>query len=206
MPTHYLPTIRPDLSDRLLWWIAAVASYFLIVGVASMIVAASRRNTFGLTEKNRRDQFAGFGLGVVKGLIIAAFAVAGIQEHGEPYLAKVDWAQDQTKRSVAWEWSEKYQPAWKIWTSQPVQLFVSHVQKNGLNPPVKGEKPVKESAEPAEKPVQTASRTPKLAPPRHGWPADRVRQPAARPRSAGRATPERPLEARLREVTRAVSF
>lgn len=167
---QYLPTIRPDLADRLLWWIAAIASYFLIVGVASMIVAVSRRNTFGLTEKNRGDQFAGFGLGVMKGLIIAAFAMAGLQKYGEPFLARADWAQDQTKRSVAWEWSEKYQPARKIWASQPVQQLVTHVQKHGLTPPVKGEGPVKDSGEPVEKSVQTASRTPRLSLPGAGGP------------------------------------
>ena len=160
---HYLPTIRPDLADRLLWWVAAITSYFLIVGVASMIVAVSRRNTFGLTEKNRSDQFAGFGLGVMKGLIIAAFAVAGLQKHGEPLLARADWAQDQTKRSVAWEWCEKYQPARQIWKSQPVQQFVTHVQKHGLTPPTKGEGSVKDPGEPVEKSVQAASRTPRLS-------------------------------------------
>jgi uncharacterized membrane protein required for colicin V production len=158
---HYLPTIRPDLSDRLLWWIAAVASYFLIVGVASLIVAVSRRNTFGLTEKNRSDQFAGFGLGVVKGLIVASFAVAGLQKYGESTITRVDWVHDQTKQSYSWEWNEKYQPARKIWASQPVQLFVSHVQKHGLTPPPKGEGPARDAGE-TEKPVQTASRTPKL--------------------------------------------
>jgi uncharacterized membrane protein required for colicin V production len=161
---QYLPTIRADLSERLLWWVAAIACYFLIVGVASLIVAVSRRNTFGLPEKNRSDQFAGFGFGVVKGLVVAAFLVGALHKYAQPYVARVDWAASQTKESVAWSWSEKYQPAAKIWDSQPVQLFVAHVQKYGLNAPPKGDPSAPQSAE-AEKPVQTASRTPTLTVP-----------------------------------------
>lgn len=161
---QYLPTIRPDLSDRILWWVALVASYFVITGVASLAAAVSRRNTFGVPEKNRSDQFAGFGLGVLKGLIVASFVVAGLQRYGDTMLHKVDWAEGQTKESMAWEWSSKYQPAQKIWESQPVQHFVRHVQRNGLNPPLRGEHPEKEAAE-AEAPLQTASRAPKLVVP-----------------------------------------
>jgi uncharacterized membrane protein required for colicin V production len=157
---HYLPSIRAELADRLLWWAAAVTCYFLIVGVASMLMAASRRNTFGLTEKNRSDQFAGFGLGVLKGLIVASFLMASLQKYSPVYFDRIDWARGQTKESYAWEWGEKYQPAQKIWTSQPVQLFVAHVQKYGLSAPAKagsGSEP-----EEPEKPVQTASRAPTL--------------------------------------------
>jgi uncharacterized membrane protein required for colicin V production len=157
---QYLPTIRADLADRLLWWVAAVACYFLIVGVASLIVAVSRRNTFGLREKNRSDQFAGFGFGAVKGLVVAAFLVGALQKYAEPMMARFDWAASQTKESVAWSWNEKYQPATKIWDSQPVQHFVTHVQKNGLNAPPKGD-----ASTGSEKPLQTASRTPTLTVP-----------------------------------------
>jgi len=158
---QHLPTVRADLSDRLLWWVMAVACYFLFSGLASLIVAISRRNSFGLEEKNRSDQFAGLGLGLVKGVIVAAFALSGLQTYGEPAFSKLDWAQSQTKESMAWDWGQKYQPARRLWTSQPVQQFVSHVQKNGLNPPAAV--PTRGAGEEdVEKPVQTASRIPRL--------------------------------------------
>src|SRR5262245_59554441 len=55
----YLPAMRPDLVDRILWWTAVVVSYFVIVGGASLLVAATRRRAYGLDEPNRSDQFAG---------------------------------------------------------------------------------------------------------------------------------------------------
>jgi len=174
---QYLPTIRADLSDRLLWWVSAILCYLLFVGVANLIISVSRRNTFGIPEKKRGDQFAGFGFGVVKGLIVAAFLVSALQKHAQPSIARIDWADAQAKESVVWGWSEKYQPAAKIWESQPVQLFVAHVQKYGLTPPPKADTATARAGD-SEKPVQTASRAPKLSlPGTHGGPpvaADRT--------------------------------
>lgn len=178
---QYLPSVRADLSDRLSWWVAGVVSYFVIVGVASLVVAASRRNDFGLPEKNRSDQFAGFGLGLLKGLLVASFLLAGVQRYGEVYVHRIDWAEAQTKESMAWKWSAQYQPARRIWDSEPVQLFVRHVQKNGLNPPastpVPATRPEKETAEAEDEsgagpkaPLKTASRSPKLVLPGIGGP------------------------------------
>lgn len=158
----YLPTIRPDLIDRLLWWASAVLSYFLIVGVASLIVAFSRRQPHGLEEANRTDQFAGLGLGVMKGALVAAFLVAGLERYGTPYLAKASWAEDQIKESTAWAWNLKYRPASKAWNSPPVQEFIAHVKKMGLNTPSATSSVPKAEAEP---PLQTASRSPALAVP-----------------------------------------
>jgi uncharacterized membrane protein required for colicin V production len=156
------PSIRPEVLDRILWWGAAVASYFLLVGVTGMVVSVSRRQTFGVAEPNRGDQFAGFGLGVIKGLIVASFVVAGLHRYAEPQLVQVTWAEDQKRESFAWSWNEQYHPAARIWSAPPVQHFVQHVQKMGLlNVPAKG-KPDADAETPAEKPVQTASRTPKL--------------------------------------------
>src|SRR5262245_50581505 len=110
-----LPTMRPELFDRMLWWVSAVVGYFAIVGVASLLVAVSRRQTFGLAEPNRGDQFAGFGLGFLKGLVFASFVVAGLQKYGGEQIAKIDWAEVQKKESFAWMWHEQYRPAAKIW-------------------------------------------------------------------------------------------
>ncbi len=63
----YLPTIRPELLDRLLWWLAAILCYVVTVGLASLAVKMARRRPFGEVEQNRTDQFAGFLLGGIKG-------------------------------------------------------------------------------------------------------------------------------------------
>src|SRR4051812_30165476 len=68
----YLPTMRPDLVDRLLWWSSAVISYVVLVGLATLIVKLYRRQPFGIEERNRTDQLAGMILGAAKGLVIAA--------------------------------------------------------------------------------------------------------------------------------------
>src|SRR5262249_32293416 len=127
-----LPTMRPELLDRMLWWASAVVGYFVIVGVAGLLVAVSRRQTFGLAEPDGGDQFAGFGLGMLKGLVIASFVVAGLQKYGVEQITKVEWAEAQKKESFAWMWHERYQPAAKIWSAPPVQNFVNHIQKMGL--------------------------------------------------------------------------
>ncbi|MGE3818257.1 MAG: CvpA family protein [Isosphaeraceae bacterium] len=176
----YLPTIRPDLVDRLLWWASAAVCYFVIVGVVSLAFAVSRRQPHGLEESNRSDQFAGLGLGVLKGTILAAFLLAGLQRYATPYLPKVTWVQEQVKDSAVWAWSLKYRPAEKIWNSPPVQEFVTHVKKMGMNPPEApkteavgaeaqaGTEPTTPKAE-ADRPVQTASRTPQLTVPSGSW-------------------------------------
>src|SRR4051794_5163117 len=50
---EYLPTIRADISGRLMWWVAAIVCYFVFAGVASLAAGVARKNTFGLVEKNR---------------------------------------------------------------------------------------------------------------------------------------------------------
>jgi len=153
---EYLPSIRPEWLDRLLFWVAAAVSYFLIVGIVSMIVAVSRKRTFSLDEPNRGDNFAGFGLGVAKGLLASSFLVAGLHKYGESQFDKVAWADEQIKSSYAWKWHEEYHPAAKIWDSVPVQRLVNHVQKNGLPAPGNSQSDKPE-------PVRTAARTPKLS-------------------------------------------
>jgi uncharacterized membrane protein required for colicin V production len=158
---EYLATIRPDLLDRLIWWAAAVLAYFVIVAVGSLAVGIGRKNTFGLNEANRGDQFAGFGLGLIKGLILASFLVAGVQRRAQPLMAQLPWAQEQIKESTAWHWHEQYRPADQIWSAPPVQQFVGQIQKNGLLKTPPAHKPKSEAE--ISKPVQTASRVPKLA-------------------------------------------
>src|SRR5436305_391714 len=75
------PAIRPELLNRILFWACAAVCYFLIVGVSSVVVGMSRRKNFGLEEPNRGDDFAGFGLGVVKGLIVSSFLVSSLHKY-----------------------------------------------------------------------------------------------------------------------------
>src|SRR3954454_19736262 len=64
----HLPSVRPELVDRLLWWSSAAVSYIVLVGFATVVYRLSRRQPFGIAEPNRNDQFAGFALGALKGV------------------------------------------------------------------------------------------------------------------------------------------
>src|SRR4051812_14035103 len=46
---QYLPSIRPELLDRLLWWTGAIACYVVSVGLATLAVKMARRRPFGET-------------------------------------------------------------------------------------------------------------------------------------------------------------
>ena len=98
----YLSTIQPDLVDRLLWWVSAVATYIVLVGVAMLVIKMTRRPEIpGISRSGRNDQFAGFLLGSAKGLLIAAFLAAGILKYGSEPIETVSWAQEQVKASWA---------------------------------------------------------------------------------------------------------
>ena len=156
----YLPTIRPDLVDRMLWWSSSIVSYVVLVGLATLIVKLYHRQPFGLAEPGRTDQFAGLLLGMAKGLIVAAFLAAGIQKYAIGSLKSVPFADEQTRTSTVLLWSERYRPVARMWSLPPVQSFVAHVQRMGLN------SPTEKTTDP--EPVQTASRTPRLQLPTPG--------------------------------------
>ena len=123
------------LNDRILWWVSAVVTWLVLEGVARLIVKMTRRPEIpGISQSGRNDQFAGFFLGAAKGLLIAAFLAAGIQNYALEQMKNVSWAEDQAKASWALKWNETYQPARKIWASQPVRHFVKHIQRMGLPP------------------------------------------------------------------------
>jgi len=150
----YLPTIRPELIDRMLWWSSAVAAYVLLVGVATVAVKLYRRHPYGLIEPNRADQLGGLMLGGVKGVVVAALVVAGIQKYALVHLKAMPSAQEQVNTSRSIHWNERYQPVARVWATQPVQHFVNQVRRMGLNAPA--ETPKETAA------VQMSSRTPKL--------------------------------------------
>ena len=132
----YLPTIQPELVDRLLWWVSAVVAYVVLVGVASLVIKMTRRPEIpGIAQSGRNDQFAGFMLGATKGLLVAAFATAGIQKYAMEQVKTVAWAEEQVKTSWALKWSETYRPVPRIWSSRPVQHFVNYIERMGLRKP-----------------------------------------------------------------------
>ena len=158
----YLASVRPDVVDRLLWWVSATTAYFVLVGFASLALSRSKRQSaLGIDDANRSDQFAGLGLGLTKGVITACFLVGALEKFGEPYLDKVPYGPEQSKESHAWDWNKRFHPASRIWHTKPVREFVRYVQKMGLNGPA-GSEDADDRSEP-DKPVQTASRTPKLS-------------------------------------------
>lgn len=132
----HLSSIQPDLIDRILWWTAAAISYFVLVGIAlSIAKMANRPEPPGAPKGGRNDQFAGFLLGGVKGLLIAVFLTAGIEKYALERLKTMPWAAEQTSGSYALKWNDQYHPAPRIWQSQPVQELVMRVRRMGLQGP-----------------------------------------------------------------------
>ncbi len=163
----YLTTIRASLLDRMLWWASASATYLVAVGVAGLIVKLYRKRPYGEPEPNRLDQFAGFLAGSAKGVITAAFLVAALEKNALTYIRQVSWAEEQARTSNALVWNQQYQPAERIWTAQPVQVFVAQVRRMGLDggpehPGTPGEKA--DAVLPASAPAAQAStaRSPRL--------------------------------------------
>jgi uncharacterized membrane protein required for colicin V production len=156
----YLPTIRPDLVDRLLWWVAAVTSYVVLVGVATLVIKMTRRPEIpGIAQAGRNDQFAGFMLGAAKGLLVATFATAGIQKYAMDQLKAVSFADEQVKTSWAFKWSETYRPVPRVWSSRPVQHFVNYIERMGLQKPGEPSQSLESSDVDGEAPtLRTASR------------------------------------------------
>jgi uncharacterized membrane protein required for colicin V production len=156
----YLPTIQPELIDRLLWWVAAILAYVVLVGVATLVVKMTRRPEIpGIAQSSRNDQFAGFMLGATKGLLAAACATAGLQKYGMEQVKTVAWAEEQVQSSWALKWTDTYQPVPRIWSSRPVQHFVNYVEQMGLRKPGQpSQSPADDEAEAEDPPVRTASR------------------------------------------------
>lgn len=163
----YLPSMKTDLLDRLLWWVGAVVCYVVTVGLASLAIKMARRRPFGEVEPNRTDQFAGFLLGGVKGTVVVAFLVAALQRHAVDRVKGIDWAEEQAQGSYALKWNAEYRPAERVWTSVPVQHLIAEIRRKGLLAPGEAAPSTEE-----EKPLQAAA-TP--GPPRLGLPVPKSR-------------------------------
>jgi uncharacterized membrane protein required for colicin V production len=160
----HLPSVRPDLVDRLLWWSAAALAYVVLVGIATSTYKLSRRQTIGLTEPNRNDQLSGFALGALKGLIVAMFLMDGLQKYALERVRGIAWAEQQARTSHGMKWNATYAPVAKIWASPPVKHFVEHVQRGGLRSPEPS------AARPEPRSLQAASgQPPRLLIPSPSW-------------------------------------
>lgn len=155
----YLQSVRADVIDRLLWWACAVVTYLALVGIAALIIKITRRPEIpGMPQSGRNDQFAGFFLGIVKGVLIASFVAAGIQNYAMDQVKTVSWGEEQVKASWALKWNEAYQPARKVWASRPVRHFVDHIKRMGLLDPEEASATSPGDEIGTDPPVRTASR------------------------------------------------
>jgi hypothetical protein len=156
-----LPKVDPALMDRMLWWASAVASYVVVVGLATLAIKLTRRpDPSGNPETRRDDQVAGFLLGAAKGAVVAVFLTAAVEKYGLEAARKSEWAGRQVEHSRALVWNQKYQPVPKIWDSPPVRRFVEHIRRNGLGPIPVAAPPADEVAE--LRPENGARRPPRL--------------------------------------------
>ena len=129
-----IPSIRPELLDKLLWWSAAVGAFVVASGIAGWIVRA-RRERYRDFDRGNGDSGAGFLVGAAKGLIAASFLAAGIETYSATYLKGVPWAAEQVEKSQAMAFARSYHPADRLWSSAPVRLFVAHVRRAGIEMP-----------------------------------------------------------------------
>jgi uncharacterized membrane protein required for colicin V production len=156
----YLPTIQPELVDRLLWWVSAGVAYVVLVGATTLALKMTRRPEIPgvLPQRRRNDQFAGFLLGTAKGLLIAAFLAAVIQKYALKQIETIPWAEEQVRSSWALRWDNQYRPASRIWHSVPVRHLVNHVHRMGLQGAAES-LPLDPTESKGRPVVQTASRT-----------------------------------------------
>jgi uncharacterized membrane protein required for colicin V production len=187
----HLATIKPETIDLILWWVSWALTYIVLVAVASLVVKMTRRPEIpGISQSGHNDQFAGFFLGALKGLVAASFMTAGIQNYGLERAKNVSWADDQAKASWALRWNETYQPAHKIWASKPVRHFVNHVHRMGFpGLVVPGETPGEDSDD--ESLVRTASRPAEV----EGSRVDPRAGESASPAASSSSSPAPPAEA-----------
>jgi uncharacterized membrane protein required for colicin V production len=105
------------------------------------------------------------------------------------WVATIPQVDQQLKTSKAIQWNAQFRPAGRIWKSVPVQHFVNHIQRMGLQNPADG--PARPDEKPGAHPVvQTASRTPEWelagAPKTAPDPKTPAEKPAAGPAEADR--------------------
>ncbi len=135
-----MPAIEVGLLDRILWWVAAVVSFIVLVGLTNLAIQLTRTPPPpGAPPSRRDDQFGGLLLGSAKGLLVAAFLAAAVEKYGIDIAHNFSWAERQTTGSYALKWTAQFHPAPRIWAAPPVRSFVEHIQRNGLKGPIQDE-------------------------------------------------------------------
>lgn len=141
-----MTSMSPELLDRILWWVAAVGSYVILSGTATGLLSAYSRRMAreraaeGVARYNHRgDQSAGFLFGAAKGAVVVAFLAAGVQRYSPEYLKAGGWVGGQVGTSHLLAFSDRYEPARRIWEAKPVRALVDHVRTMGLGPWSSGE-------------------------------------------------------------------
>src|SRR5262249_61189010 len=97
-----------------------------------MVVKSYRRRPYFEPDLNRNDQLAGLLLGSAKGIIVAACLATAIEKYALDYLKGVPWIEVHAQGSLALDWNRTYQPVPWLWSSAPVQHYVSQIQRMGL--------------------------------------------------------------------------
>ena len=128
--------IEPALLDRILWWVAALISYIVLLALLSLSIRLMRTPPApGQPVSRREDRMGGMILGAAKGLVVAAFLGAAVFKYGVDLAKHFPWAERQTEGSYALKWTEHYQPVPRIWAAPPVHQFVELIRRNGLGAP-----------------------------------------------------------------------
>ena len=145
------PAINPGLMDRILWWIAAVVSYVLLVGLTTLIIQLSRNPSPDDSTLNarREDRIGGVLIGLGKGLLVAASLATAAVNYNALLIQNIPWIQRQCRGSYALAWTATYRPITRLSETFPVRNFIEHITRNGLKggmlPEVDGLKSVAES-------------------------------------------------------------
>ena len=129
----HFPSIQPELMDRFLWWTAAIIAYLLLSGIPSSLVRLARRRPAAELEARWSDSGAGFLLGVLKGFVTVAFLLWGFDTYAaNRYTQEGGWISQQIATSRLLPLARTYHPAERIWTSDPVRLYVHRIKTRGL--------------------------------------------------------------------------
>ncbi len=157
-----MPAVDAGLLDRILWWVAVVVSYIVLVGLTTLAIQLTRTPPPpGAPRSRRDDQIGGLLLGTAKGLLATAFLAAAVEKYGTEIARNVPWAERQTAGSYALKWTAQYRPAPRIWAAPPVRGFVEHIQRNGLKGQIEAEAE-KHVARQTSVDAEAAARLPRL--------------------------------------------
>ncbi|MBV8487728.1 MAG: CvpA family protein [Planctomycetaceae bacterium] len=136
-----MPAINPGLMDRILWWIAVVVSYVLLVGLFTLVIQLSRNPPpqDSPLSARREDQIGGLLIGLGKGLLVAASLATAAVNYKAVLIQNIPWIERQCRGSYTLAWTAAYRPIPRLWATAPVRNFIDHITRNGLKGPIQPE-------------------------------------------------------------------